>query len=156
MSRADDIRRVQEAVVSIQRITNSRRIDVLRAERSGVPLSLVASGVLRQVVESGPLRAGELADRARMQPAGLSRQLRILEDAGCIERLPDPTDGRGALIGPTPRGRATHDKVRAAGEALFAGQLAAWTDDEVEHLGGLLDRLVTDLRRPHPEVAHEH
>jgi len=152
MAREAAIRRVQEGVVAIQRITNSRKLDVLRAERSGVPLGLVAAGVLRQVVDSGPLRAGALAERSRMQPTALSRQIRILEEAGCIERLPDPTDGRGALIGATDRGRTTYQRVRAANEALFAGQLAGWSDDEVEHLGGLLDRLVTDLRRPTTEV----
>lgn len=139
---------MQEAIVAIQRITNSRKLDVLRARHSGVPLSLVATGVLRQIVESGPLRAGALAERARMQPAALSRQLRILEEVGCIERLPDPTDGRGALVGPTPEGRRIHRRVRAANEELFAAQLEGWADGELDHLGGLLDRLVTDLRSP--------
>lgn len=139
--------------MAIRRITNSRKLDVLRSERSGVPLSLVTTGVLRQVVESGPLRAGALADRARMQPTALSRQLRILEEAGCIERLPDPADGRGAVIGPTPAGRRTYERVRAANEELFAAQLAGWSDDEVGHLGELLDRLVADLRRPRGPAA---
>src|SRR4029453_13656496 len=59
----DRTRRGKDAIVAVQRITNSRRLDVLRAQRSGVPLSLVATGVLYQVVEWGPLRGATLAPR---------------------------------------------------------------------------------------------
>lgn len=141
-------RRLQEAIVGIQRITNSRKIDILRAERSGVPLSLVTTGVLRPVVEAGPLRAAELAERARMQPAALSRQLAILEREGCIERVRDPADRRASLVRSTARGRAVHRRVRVAAEELFAAQLASWSGDELDNLSGLLERLIADLRAP--------
>lgn len=152
----DSTRRVKDAIVALQRITNSRRLDVLRAQRSGVPLGLVATGVLYQVVESGPLRAAALAERSRMQPAALSRQLGILEREGCIERLPDPDDGRGLLVRPTARGRAVHDRIQAADAELFAAQLARWDGTELDTLADLLERLVADLRAPAPTPAdHE-
>jgi DNA-binding MarR family transcriptional regulator len=151
----DSTRRVKDAIVALQRITNSRRLDVVRAERSGVPLSLVATGVLYQVVESGPLRAAALAERSRMQPAALSRQLGILEREGCIERLPDPDEGCGLLVRPTPQGRAVHDRIQAADGELFAAQLARWDGTELDTLADLLERLVADLRAPAPTTADQ-
>lgn len=134
--------------MAMQRLTNSRKLDVLRAERSGLPLSLVTTGVLYQVVESGPLRAGTLAERTRMQPAALSRQLRNLERQGCLERVPDPSDGRGSVIRATDHGRAVHQRVRAANDELFAAQLSDWDTEELDRLADQLERLITDLRAP--------
>jgi DNA-binding MarR family transcriptional regulator len=153
--RRDSTRRLKDAIVAVQRVTNSRRLDVVRAERSGVPLSLVATGVLHHVVDAGPLRAATLAERSRMQPAALSRQLGILEREGCLERVPDPSDGRGSLVRATRRGRAVHRRIQASDDDLFAAQLRRWDADELDGLADLLERLVTDLRAPAPALAHE-
>lgn len=155
--RRDSTRRLKDAIVAVQRVTNSRRLDVVRAERSGVPLGMVATGVLYQVVESGPLRAASLAQRSRMQPAALSRQLGILERAGCIDRVPDPTDGRGSVVRATRQGRAVHHRIQSSDDELFAAQLARWEPAQLDQLADLLERLVTDLRAPAPDhdEAHE-
>jgi DNA-binding MarR family transcriptional regulator len=144
----DSTLRVKDAIVALQRVTNSRRIDARRTERSGVPLGLVATGVLYQVVERGPVRPGRLADQCRMQPAALSRQLRILEGGGYIERAPDPTDGRGTLIRATAEGKAAHWRIQIADDELFAAHLARWDQNEIVLLADLLERLVVDLRAP--------
>ena len=83
-----------------------------------------------------------------MQPAALSRQLSILERGGCVDRVPDPDDGRGWLIRPTDYGRSVYRKVRRANEELFAEQLAGWQPAELDQLADLLERLITDLRSP--------
>jgi len=44
---------------------------------------------------------------------GLTATLRRLEEAGWIERLPDPADGRGRLVALTVEGAAFHDAVFA-------------------------------------------
>jgi DNA-binding MarR family transcriptional regulator len=142
---------VKDAIVALQRVTNSRRIDARRAERSGVPLGLVATGVLYQVVERGPARASRLADQCRMQPAALSRQLGNLEAAGYIERAPDPTDGRCTTIRATADGKAAHVRIQIADDDLFAAHLAGWEEREIVHLADLLERLVVDLRAPVPD-----
>jgi DNA-binding MarR family transcriptional regulator len=142
---------VKDAIVALQRVTNSRRIDARRVERSGVPLGLVATGVLYQVVERGPARARVLADQCRMQPAALSRQLGILEAHRYIERAPDPADGRCTLIRATAEGKAAHVRIQVADDQLFAAQLAGWRDREIVLLADLLERLVVDLRAPPPQ-----
>lgn len=146
----DSTQRVKDAIVAIQRITNSRKLDAVRAERSGVPLGLVATSVLYQVVERGPLRATTLAGYCRMQPPALSRQLGILQREGCIERAPDPTDGRCSVIRATAAGKAAHDRIQATDDALFAAQLTGWDGGRIDRLAELLEQLVTDLRTPAP------
>lgn len=136
--------------MAIQRITNSRRLDAVRAKRSGVPLGLVATSVLYHVVEGGPLRAATLAERCRMQPAALSRQLGILEREGCIERAPDPSDGRGSLVRATPAGKGVHERIQSTDDVLFAAQLARWDQAQLNQLADLLERLIADLRAPTP------
>lgn len=79
-----------------------------------------------------------LAAQTRMLPAAVSRSLRQLEEAGLVQRSPDPADHRRALVGLTPRGEATRREaeallrdylqrvVRRMGEAEFAALLEAW------------------------------
>jgi DNA-binding MarR family transcriptional regulator len=141
-------RRLQDAIVALQRLTNSRKLDARRAARSGVPLSLIASGVLRQVVEGGDHRPAALAVRVRMQPTALSRQLGVLERAGCIQRLPDPADGRSHLVRATRHGRSVSRREEQATDELFAEHLASWSTAEMDHLTDQFERLLHDLRAP--------
>src|SRR4051794_40334485 len=126
MGRRDSARRLQLAIVDLQRITNSRRLHGIRSERSGVSLSPAAGGVLRHVVDGGPIRPGALADRARMQPPALTRQLKSLEADGCIERVAAPSDRRGALVRATRRGRSLVHQLEAGADHNIRAQPAAW------------------------------
>ncbi len=107
--------------------------------------------MLRQVVEVGPHRPAALARQVRMQPTALSRQLGVLERAGCIERIPDPVDGRGHRVRATRRGRAVSSREEAATDELFAAQLATWSTAEVDRFTDQFERLLADLRSPAPQ-----
>ena len=148
MGKRESARRLQLAIVDLQRITNSRRLHGIRSERSGVALSPAAGAVLRHVVDGGPVRPGALADQARMQPPALTRQLKSLEADGCIERVAAPTDRRGALVRATRRGRSLVHRLEAADDQIIGEQLASWTSSDLTLLVDLLDRLVHDLRTP--------
>src|SRR3954463_14837644 len=141
MGRRDSARRLQLAIVDLQRITNSRRLHGIRSTRSGVDLSPAAGAVLRRVVDDGPVRPGVLADRARMQPPALTRQLKSLEADGCIERVPTPTDGRGALVRATRRGVSLVHRLEGADEQIISEQLQSWSAADLGQLVDLLDRL---------------
>jgi DNA-binding MarR family transcriptional regulator len=147
VSDAASRRRLNDAVIALHRFASSRKLDDVHASRSGVPLNLAAVGVLGRVVEHGPVALWALAGLSGMQPSALSRQVRLLEEAGHIERRPDPSDGRVSVVRATRRGRSAYQRVRRANDELLAAQLAGWTDAEVDHLAELMERLVTDLRR---------
>jgi DNA-binding MarR family transcriptional regulator len=74
--------------------------------------------------------------------SGTSRYADRLQQAGLLERQPDPADRRMSLISLTPEG------ARLAGQLadVLAGHLCdltdGWADGQVEALAGGLDRLL--------------
>lgn len=54
----------------------------------------------------GPLRVSELAAREAMSQPGSTLLVNRLAEAGYAERVPDPTDGRAALVRITADGEA--------------------------------------------------
>jgi DNA-binding MarR family transcriptional regulator len=145
--------RLQSAIVDLQRITNSRKLHRLRAARAGVTISPVAGAVLRHIVDEGPVRPALLAERVRMQPSALSRQLKVLEAEGGIERVPISGDKRGWLVRVTQRGRGIVQRLERADEDIMAGQLRNWSAADLDTLNDLLDRLIHDFRQPAPALA---
>jgi DNA-binding MarR family transcriptional regulator len=143
------------AIVDLQRITNSRRLHRVRSQRSGVDLPATAGAVLRRVVDEGPIRPGVLAERSRMGSPALSRQLKSLEADRCIERVPDPDDGRGARLRATRRGRSLVERLERADQEIIGEQLRGWSASELAELVGLMERLVHDLRAPAPSHADD-
>jgi DNA-binding MarR family transcriptional regulator len=77
------------------------------------PLTTTQQIMLAIVVEDGPLRLRDLARRIGTTPATATRSTDALEIAGLVERKTDPTDGRGVLVGATPKGRRTQRKAHA-------------------------------------------
>jgi DNA-binding MarR family transcriptional regulator len=146
MSAAATRRRLNEAISALHRFAGSRKLDDVHAARAGVDLNLAAYGVLGRIVAHGPVSLGELSKLAHMQPSALSRQVKLLEEGGHIERT-SGDDARVALVAATPAGRDAHRKLRDANEALLARQLRGWTEAELLDVAEKLERLVADLRR---------
>ncbi|MCD9623666.1 MarR family winged helix-turn-helix transcriptional regulator [Rhabdothermincola salaria] len=147
MSSPASRRRLNESISALARFTRSRKLDALHAERAGVSLNFPAFSVLGRLVADGPLGVGELGRRSHMAPNALSRQVKVLEDAGYLERRAHPDDGRSWVLAATPDGRAAHRRLREANETMLARQLRDWTDDDMDALAAGLERLVADLRR---------
>ena len=61
--------------------------------------------VLLPLFEQDGLRIGELARRAHLSKQTMTEMTRRLENAGLVERRPDPDDARAACIFLTHRGR---------------------------------------------------
>jgi DNA-binding MarR family transcriptional regulator len=146
------MQRLKSALVDLQRITNSRKLHVVRGQRANLAISAVAGAVLRHVVDEGPIRPVDLAERTRMRPPALSNHLKHLEADGCIARVPSPGDGRGALVVVTRHGRAVVRRLEDAEDQILRDQLAAWSAVDLDQLVGLLDRLIDDLRAPAPST----
>jgi DNA-binding MarR family transcriptional regulator len=139
-------RRVNNAVAAIAQFANNRSLDVVHAARSGVPLSLASVAVLGRIVEASSIGLSELRAATRLQPAALSRHIRILEEGGYIKRTESPNDGRAAVVRALELGQRAYAKVRSVNDELLEAQLVDWSSAELNQLAELMERLDSDLR----------
>lgn len=78
-----------------------------------------------QLLRRGPLRAGELADRAGLSPAAMSRHLRTLKAAGVVEESHPAFDARVRIYALNPKPIAALRAWLEETESLWSTQLAA-------------------------------
>lgn len=106
-------------------------------------LNPTAIALLYYLDGMGPRRATVMATDTGLGPSGLSRQLAGLEDAGLVERTPDPGDGRAALVAITEQGR---EQVRAVVEQdaqRLALRLEDWDEDQARASRGAINEITT-------------
>src|SRR5262245_35915286 len=75
------------------------------AAGGGDELTPTSAAALATVERHGPLTPSELAAIERVKRPTATRTLRVLGEAGLVERTPDPVDGRSTLVSITARGR---------------------------------------------------
>jgi DNA-binding MarR family transcriptional regulator len=95
----------------------------------------------------GPMRLGELARVECVAPPTLTKLVAGLESAGLVERSPDPTDGRSALVGLTRAGRAALGRVRNERTAFLAERIGRLSPADRGRLPDVID-LLTRLAEP--------
>ena len=103
---------------------------------------------LSKLEAHGPLRASDLAGLLELDLSTVSRQVRLLEDAGLVSRSADPSDGRAHLLALSPAGRSALDAARRARHAVLERAMDSWTTQERHRLLELLERLAADLDTP--------
>lgn len=86
-----------------------------------------------------------LAERLRIDPSTATRAVQRMVDAGLVERVPSPTDGRRVVVRPTPAGRRAHAAVAARRSQAMGRILGAFEAGERAQLAELLDRFVAAL-----------
>lgn len=97
--------------------------------------------LLTTMVRTGPIHAGGLAELLGTDKSVISRQTRVLEDLGFIERRTDPTDRRASFLEATPAAIERVNEVRAADQAKLYRSLRQWDDHDLHRLAELLERL---------------
>lgn len=84
--------------------------------------------------------------RALMRTSGgMTHLVDRLEREGLVERVADPDDRRGLLVGLTPRGRALVSRVGPSHLETERRMLAALTEEEQAELARLLRKLLIGL-----------
>lgn len=121
---------------SVTRLRNAVMLTArrLRAAAAEEGLTPAQSGALATLVRTGPMRAGDLAAAESVNPTMLSRILGRLEEAGLIERAPDPDDARSTVARATPTGRRLIGRLRARRAAVLRERLADLTPEQVDAL----------------------
>lgn len=130
-------------------VRTSRR---LRQEAAGAAgqLTPTAAAALATVERHGPLTPSELAAIERVKRPTATRTLRLLEQAGLVERTPDPEDGRSALIGVTATGSDRLRRLRGRKNAYLARRMRDLPAEDVETLeraAAILERIL-ERERP--------
>jgi DNA-binding MarR family transcriptional regulator len=146
--RRDDLRRVEQALTRISRISMGREAARIRAARSGVHLSRPSIAILSTLRLSGPVRMNELSARTDLEPPLISREVRDLLAAGMVRRRSDPTDGRAGIVELTTKGRRASEAYRAATDEIIAESFSKWSAAELRQLAEQLERVVADFSRP--------
>ncbi len=120
----------------------------LRQEASG-ELTPASAAALASVERHGPLTPSELAEIERVKRPSATRTLQQLAELGLVDRTPDPTDGRSALVSATPAGRERLRRLRGRKNAYLARRMRGMSEDDVrtlERAAEILERMLEGER----------
>jgi DNA-binding MarR family transcriptional regulator len=134
-------------------VRTSRR---LRQEAAGAvgELTPTSAAALATVERHGPLTPSELAEIERVKRPTATRTLRVLGEAGLVERTPDPDDGRSALVSITAIGRERLRRLRGRKNAYLARRmrdLPAADVETLERAAAILEGILEKPRSSRPE-----
>lgn len=104
--------------------------------------------VLATLRRSGPpyrLTPTTLYEAAMISSGSMTNRLDRLEKAGLVQRLPNPEDGRGTLVGLSEAGLTLIDEAVNAHMANQRRVLAGLDAAEQVQLAGLLEKLLATL-----------
>ncbi|MGH7609547.1 MAG: MarR family winged helix-turn-helix transcriptional regulator [Candidatus Dormibacteria bacterium] len=122
----------------------------LRPGDAAAGLSPSQMSVLATVARRGPLGLNQLSRLENLHPTMLSRIAAKLVAAGLVTRVPDPDDGRAALLKISERGRALHRQIRAERDRVLVAGLRSLPPEQRRALRDALpalDLLASGLRR---------
>lgn len=103
-------------------------------------ISLLQAEVLR-LVREGVQLPSRLAEQLEILPSQVSHLLASLEEAGLLERHPDPEDRRRVLLRLTPQGEAVQQRLQEAWLRAYGQYLARLTPKELLLFRDLLRKL---------------
>jgi DNA-binding MarR family transcriptional regulator len=142
-SLTDSAARLRLAVVR-----TARRLRQEAAGAGGTELSPTAASALATVERHGPLTPSELAEVERVRRPTATRTLRILLEAGLVDRTPDPADGRSALVNINAVGRERLRRLRNRKNAYLARRMRNLPEDDVQTLERAAEILEGILEEP--------
>jgi DNA-binding MarR family transcriptional regulator len=91
------------------------------------------------------IHVSELARLARVRKQTIAEAVAQLEQAGYVERRPDPRDGRAQLVFLTPRGEGVRPITHTAGHRVEEHWAELTSPAEIETLRALLRDLLVKL-----------
>lgn len=110
----------------------------LRSEANPAELNLSQSSALARLEREGPMTTADLARAESMKPQSMKSILASLEEEGCVERQPHPTDGRQILFELTPKGREVRQRHTVAKREWLLDALAKLDPAEIETLAAAI------------------
>lgn len=142
-----------ERLLHVSRSARRHAGFVESARVPGVGLTRGESFLLSEVIARGPLRLSDLAAGAGLDRSIASRQADALVRAGLVERAPDPSDGRAALLTPTQLGREVLERLQAERRRWFDRAVATLDPADIASLAALLPRLLEAIEASEVDTA---
>lgn len=90
----------------------------------------------------------EIADYASLPPPTLTKIVDRMVSANLVYRRADSVDRRRVLVHMSARGRASYRRLAGAVEREWEALTGHLGEEQVAHLGALLEQLATGVRRP--------
>jgi DNA-binding MarR family transcriptional regulator len=128
------------------RLAITRTARRLRQE-AGTDLSPSQLAALATIERHGPLAPSELAERERIRRPTATRVLSRLVEAGLVERIPDPADGRSAIVSVSSEGRALLRRLRRRKTAYLATRVRDLPPQDLSALARATEVLEAILAR---------
>ena len=122
----------------------------------GLGLTSVQARLLLSLTKFPDNNQAFYAERLEVEPITLTRLVDRMEEAGWIERVPDPTDRRARLLHLTDKAEAILGKVREAVDGLVADMTEGFSPGERAAMADLLTRISSNLaaQRPMMDAAN--
>lgn len=137
MSRRDAARGASDAIGSALYGLATRAVRRLPRD-----MSLTSAATLATLDKTGPRRITDLAVAEGVTQPAMTVLVRVMEEAGLVERKGDPSDKRVTLVCLTEAGYASYVRTRRqAGVDAYARLIGELTGDEVEALAAALPAL---------------
>jgi MarR family transcriptional regulator, organic hydroperoxide resistance regulator len=111
-------------------------------------LSHAQSVLLGELLERGPLPAGELAGAAALSPASVSQMLDHLAVEGQVERVRSESDRRVVVTKLTRRGRRQIEARRKLWARRWEESMEGVDDDDLKLAAEVLERIGTIFADP--------
>ncbi len=130
-------------------VRTARRLRQEAAAGGGTELTPTAASALATVERHGPLTPSELAEIERVKRPTATRTLRVLSEAGLVDRAPDPDDGRSALVSVNAAGRERLRRLRGRKNAYLARRmrdLSAADRETLERAAAILEQVLEEPR----------
>ena len=94
--------------------------------------------ILAAIVRLGETNGNHLADLLETDKSVVSRQVRMLEDAGLVTSRADDKDGRARVLAPTPEAVARLRSVRSAQQKRLRELLSTQSVNDVRAFADML------------------
>ena len=137
---------VADGMAALTSVMRAQQLLLARCDEVLAPFELTFARyellALLSFTRHGELPLGKAGVRLQVHPASVTNAVNRLVDAGLVERVPHPTDGRGVLARITSEGR----RVVAAATSQLNGQVFAGlglTAAEARRLTKLLAKVRT-------------
>ncbi len=129
----DGLSSLVSAMLSFSRLARSWEA----LERAG--MSKIQVAILIELARTGAERVTALANKLGIEISVISRHLASLTDAGLVERLRDPEDGRACLVTLSDQGRNRLVELDERRHAWFSRILADFDDAELASAARMIE-----------------